>query len=238
MDVAPRYGLIADRWRRVSRVPQVLLEDVLLHLHRGGKPSVTANELSREFVGKPLTARRALLALEDSGFLQTLPDRSWQMTEKGQVEASRLVRAHRLWETYLQRVGIPVDVVHDTASRLEHVHDPTAVGYLDDKLGHPLLDPHGSEIPIAPGSHATGVQLPASELRPGYIAQVVGWSGDADTTSPLPLDRQVTAQPRGDDGQVWVFEDRSGHRYECDHDSADRVTLRIVGAESEATQSP
>jgi Mn-dependent DtxR family transcriptional regulator len=61
-----------------------------------------------------------------------------------------MVRAHRLWESYLaQRANIGPDAVHAHAERLEHAHE--FADELDASLGHPQRDPHGEEIPPAPG---------------------------------------------------------------------------------------
>ncbi len=230
--VSPRYGLIADRIRRSTRVSQVLLEDVLLHLLKSGRERMTAGDLGREFVGRAAVARRALLALEGAGRLERAERNAWRLTESGRAEAHRLVRAHRLWETYLERVGMPADSLHATAQRLEHVNDPAAVDYLDDKLGHPLLDPHGAEIPIVPGSHQVGRRMPASELRRGFVARVVGWSGEA-SGEPLPIGSEIRAGRRADDGRAWILHSSDGRRVSCDHETADRIEVEILRDEND-----
>ena len=62
---------------------------------------------------------------------------------------------------------MPAERVHETAERLEHVHDESAVDYLDDKLGHPLVDPHGSEIPEDVQRLQSGEGIKLSFLREG-----------------------------------------------------------------------
>jgi manganese/iron transport system permease protein/iron/zinc/copper transport system permease protein len=56
-------------------------------------------------------------------------------------------RAHRLWETYLESIGTPQEELHPAADRLEHIRAGGTVDYLDEKLGQPVLDPHGKKIP-------------------------------------------------------------------------------------------
>ena len=69
------------------------------------------------------------------------------LTSSGEGEANRILRSHRLWESYLHHVGTPDTSVHAQAHLLEHVSDGGALDYLDGLLGHPNKDPHGKEIP-------------------------------------------------------------------------------------------
>ena len=67
--------------------------------------------------------------------------------------AAELVRAHRLWERYLtERGGFKPDHVHDPAERAEHWLDEDGRRKLEENLGHPTVDPHGSPIPAIPES--------------------------------------------------------------------------------------
>lgn len=62
--------------------------------------------------------------------------------------ALRLVRKHRLWETFLvARLGFGWNEVHEVAEQLEHVSSDKLVDALDEYLGHPAFDPHGDPIP-------------------------------------------------------------------------------------------
>ena len=80
------------------------------------------------------------------------------LTEEGKKEALRILRAHRIWESYLKHVGTADHEIHSKAHELEHMHHSHAIDYLDDLLGHPIEDPHGQIIPalIPIGSHQTG----------------------------------------------------------------------------------
>jgi Mn-dependent DtxR family transcriptional regulator len=57
-------------------------------------------------------------------------------------------RAHRLWETYqTTEMGIDPDLVHLEAEYYEHHLNDDIISRVDDKLGYPETDPHGSPIP-------------------------------------------------------------------------------------------
>ncbi len=84
-------------------------------------------------------ARRGLLRREGEG---------WSLTEEGRAEAARVVRAHRMWETYLVREGATEPgAVHDSAERLEHVTGGAIERELGRKVGGQRTDPHGRPIP-------------------------------------------------------------------------------------------
>ncbi|HEX7008980.1 MAG TPA: iron dependent repressor, metal binding and dimerization domain protein, partial [Phycisphaeraceae bacterium] len=93
-------------------------------------------------------ARRLLARLQREGLIRQ--DRSGagpvQLTDAGLHQAQQMVRAHRLWETYLgDHAGLDAQQVHEEAERLEHA--PGLAERLDAVLGRPTRDPHGEQIP-------------------------------------------------------------------------------------------
>jgi DtxR family Mn-dependent transcriptional regulator len=84
------------------------------------------------------------------------------LTSRGRAEALRMVRRHRLIETWLvSEFGYGWHEVHDEAEVLEHVVSDRMIDAIDARLGHPTADPHGDPIPGADGAvpPATGVRL-------------------------------------------------------------------------------
>ena len=77
------------------------------------------------------------------------------LTPSGRKRAASLVRSHRLWERYLtERASYKADHVHDSAERVEHWLDEEGRRRLEERLGSPELDPHGSRIPAEEGKEA------------------------------------------------------------------------------------
>lgn len=75
------------------------------------------------------------------------------LTEEGRREALRVVRKHRLIETYLHsHLGYAWQDLHEEAEALEHAVSDRFIDAIDDLLGHPLRDPHGDPIPRPDGS--------------------------------------------------------------------------------------
>jgi DtxR family transcriptional regulator, Mn-dependent transcriptional regulator len=83
-----------------------------------------------------------------------------ELTRDGTALALRMLRRHRLIETWLvQRIGYRWDEVHDEAEVLEHAVSDRLLDALDAQLGHPTRDPHGDPIPAADGTVAVPYAL-------------------------------------------------------------------------------
>jgi DtxR family transcriptional regulator, Mn-dependent transcriptional regulator len=103
------------------------------------------------------------------------------LTEVGLSEALRLVRRHRLIETFLlDRLGYSWEEVHEEAEKLEHAVSDRFTERLADLLGHPARDPHGDPIPAVDGTMEADGSFPLPAAAAGervLIARV----GDEST---------------------------------------------------------
>ena len=86
-----------------------------------------------------------------------------------------MIRHHRLLELYLtQALGFDEDQVHAEAERLEHFISEQFEDRIDQILGRPTCDPHGSPIPSRPGQAPVSQEgeLTTLELfQPGRVLQ-------------------------------------------------------------------
>lgn len=70
------------------------------------------------------------------------------LTKAGVQTARKLVRKHRLIETFLEKVlQLDGNFLHNEAERLEHVVSDQLMHHIDKYLDFPTVDPHGSSIP-------------------------------------------------------------------------------------------
>lgn len=75
-----------------------------------------------------------------------------KLTEKGKKEANLIVRKHRLTEMFLvEKMGFGWEQVHDIAEQIEHIQSVEFFDKMDELLGYPKIDPHGSPIPDKAG---------------------------------------------------------------------------------------
>jgi len=96
------------------------------------------------------------------------------LTPVGEMAAIEVVRHHRLIEKYLaDALGVPWDLVHDEAEKLEHVISEDLEDRIDGALGHPTVDPHGAPIPARDGTMVRVVARPLTEVAVGDQLVVV-----------------------------------------------------------------
>lgn len=93
------------------------------------------------------------------------PYQGVRLTAVGEKTALEIVRHHRLLELYLaEALGVPWDLVHDEADKLEHVLSEDLEDRIDAALGSPTVDPHGSPIPARDGT--------VSRVEACYLADI------------------------------------------------------------------
>lgn len=107
-------------------------------------------------------------SLADQGLVRHEPYRGVRLTADGQAAALRIIRRHRVIETYLiERLGYTWDGVHAEAERLEHAASDDLIDRMARALGDPELDPHGAPIPGRDGSIRRRELTPLSSLPAG-----------------------------------------------------------------------
>jgi DtxR family Mn-dependent transcriptional regulator len=86
--------------------------------------------------------------LAAQGLVDHVPYGAVTLTTDGTALALRMLRRHRLIETWLvQHFGYGWDEVHDEAEVLEHSLSDRLLDRIDEQLGFPTRDPHGDPIP-------------------------------------------------------------------------------------------
>jgi len=115
---------------------------------------VTNGSLARELGVTSPSVSAMVKRLADDELLQRPDGRLLRLTDLGQCAALRVIRRHRLLETFLAQVlDMPWDEVHAEAELLEHALSDRLEERIDDALGHPSRDPHGDPIPPRHGHH-------------------------------------------------------------------------------------
>jgi manganese/iron transport system permease protein/iron/zinc/copper transport system permease protein len=121
-----------------------VIEDILTTVLRHGK--TTPLSVIHQFVHSGKGINKALKRMTQDGLIIATGS-GYDLSSDGEKEANKVLRAHRLWEAYLETIGTPEEQLHPTAHKLEHISDNSTVDYLDEKLGNPSEDPHGKVIP-------------------------------------------------------------------------------------------
>lgn len=138
------------------------MEDYVKAIYRLGEANarVTTQALAEKVGVAPASVTSMLKRLAELKLVEYAPYKGVELTETGRMVAMEMIRHHRLLELYLtQALGFSWDEVHVEADRLEHFISEKLEARIDEALGYPSHDPHGSPIPniegeVVPLSHA------------------------------------------------------------------------------------
>ena len=166
---SPKSGLVFKKIRKRNLSLQIEREDIIKFLTK----NETIDNSNLVTVGIRLNIseskmKQHLRTLNTNDHI-IVNSGTHQLTEKGKELGQDLVRAHRLWETFLvDEVGLKGDEIHEDAEKYEHLLDSEILDQLDAKLGYPDKDPHGSPIPLK--RNRKGLLL--SQLNPNQKAAI------------------------------------------------------------------
>jgi DtxR family Mn-dependent transcriptional regulator len=91
--------------------------------------------------------------LQGKGWVAYEKYKPLHLTELGEQAAALVIRKHRLAEMFLVQVmGFGWEEVHDVAEELEHIKSQKLFDRMDELMGFPSIDPHGSPIPDKEGN--------------------------------------------------------------------------------------
>jgi DtxR family Mn-dependent transcriptional regulator len=179
----PRHGVAARlaRWREVRH--RVSVEDALKHMLAARQRGISATgESVAGAVGIGASSATALIEeMEREGLLESRAG-ALSLTAHGRDYALQVVRAHRLWERYLDdETDLPLTAIHVAADRAEHRLTVDQADRLDAQLGHPPTDPHGDPIPTTGGEIAPFPGVPLTDYPLGEEGEVTHLAGVFET---------------------------------------------------------
>lgn len=147
--LSPKYGLVSRAFRNVALAARIVREDVLAGLYRlEEKGSSTASAAGKRARAGFFLQWWADFLLRRQGLVMAGPKGQLCLTESGRHRARELVRAHRLWESYLgENFNLAPDHLHDAAERMEHFIGPKLQEKITEELRERESDPHGRPIP-------------------------------------------------------------------------------------------
>ncbi|MFH1198208.1 MAG: metal-dependent transcriptional regulator, partial [bacterium] len=157
-------------------MPTISKEDYLKTIYnqkheRGGVVSTSQLANILEVSNAATSEMAKKLSIE--GYVQYQKYKGLELTSDGEKVALEVIRRHRLWELFLMRVlNLSWSEVHDEAEHLEHNTTEFLINKIDEYLGNPHFDPHGSPIPDKNGAMPAQpilLQLNQCELNRYYI---------------------------------------------------------------------
>jgi DtxR family Mn-dependent transcriptional regulator len=223
------------RAQGLSRSRQDYLK-ALLQLAEQAPVPVTA--LARHLGVSAPSVTNMLARLEGETLVSLHHRGAARLTTEGEREALRIVRRHRILETFLVRaLGLDWSEVHEDADVLEHHVSDRVLDALDRFMQHPTEDPHGHPIPdargrvprrsLAPiGGLPAGTRAIVREIRDRDRARMTRWKQAGLVPGAELL---VRAANREDD----VFEiEIGGRRLVTGSEGLDGVLVQRIGRKS------
>ncbi|WP_074408711.1 MULTISPECIES: metal-dependent transcriptional regulator [Aquimarina] len=145
---------------------QLLIEDASV--------KVGNNQLADYLKVSPASTNNMIKKLKSKGYVVSEKYGKLDLTEGGKSVAVRLIRKHRLWETFLcNYLNFTWDEVHDVAEQLEHIKSRKLIDELDRFMDFPKKDPHGEMIPNANGEYSIVPKITLSSLSEGDVCQLI-----------------------------------------------------------------
>src|SRR5690606_32104273 len=154
--VSPSHGVLIKYIRRKKVAEKHLAQDVLKMIYKkcydsskvkSLKDNVSYKELAG-WIGSPVKLIKRIVEKLANDNLVKIDNGNICLTSEGEKYGLRIIRSHRLWESYLINEKIlSENNIHSDAEELEHILTEELLDEIDKKLGYPRYDPHGSPIP-------------------------------------------------------------------------------------------
>lgn len=133
-----------------------------------GDDLVPIGQVAEKLSVAPGTATTMMNQLMKMELVSYIPRGGVTLNEAGKEAALRVIRRHRLVETFLVEImKLDWAEVHDDAEVLEHVISDRLLQRMDEMLENPTHDPHGAPIPTSDGEMPTDGNSSLAECRPG-----------------------------------------------------------------------
>jgi DtxR family Mn-dependent transcriptional regulator len=146
------------------------VEDYLKAVYRlsSDQRAASTTEIAQRLALSPASVSAMIKRLSEQGLVDHERYRGVRLTEEGRRAALRIIRRHRLVETYMvEFLGYDWDNLHAEAEHLEHPQSHYLVERKAAALGHPSCDPHGDPIPAADGSISDLEGIPLTAMSAG-----------------------------------------------------------------------
>src|SRR5215207_10361605 len=201
----------------------------------GGSGAASTKDVADRLSISSASVSNMFVRLREMGLAEYERYQGASLTEAGREEALRLVRRHRLIETFLlEHLGYSWQDVHEEAERLEHAVSDKFTERLAKLLGHPDRDPHGDLIPATDGTFASERSKPLSETEAGQRVHIIRVSDESASVLNHLGDRGLipgrvlsVKEVRSLDGVVTV-EDEDGDEHPLGETLARAIFVQAV----------
>lgn len=154
----------------------------ILELSGGDDDSkISNNQIADHLNVTPSSVSNMLAKLQEAGEVDVVPYYGVTLTEPGRQTALRLIRSHRLIETFgATKLGLSISEAHFNADNLDHDADDEFVNALEKFLDYPTYSPHGLLIPDANYNYAPDKLRTLREASDGETVTLNSFTEDLE----------------------------------------------------------
>jgi DtxR family Mn-dependent transcriptional regulator len=135
---------------------------------------ISLTDLSKEMNVSAPTVNNMIKKLQDKGWVAYKKYKPIKLTKDGALQAATIIRKHRLTEMFLVKImGFGWEEVHDIAEQIEHIKSDDFFDRMDELLGFPKTDPHGSPIPDKNGKILEQHYKTLAQIEPNIKVTIV-----------------------------------------------------------------
>ncbi len=155
--------------------------------------AVTVTALGKEMsVSKP-TVNNMIKKLTVNGWIEYEKYKPIKLTSSGTLAAALIIRKHRLTEMFLvQIMGFGWEEVHIIAEEMEHLKTEGLFDRMDEILGYPTTDPHGSPIPDKNGEFNRKSYNTLSSISSGKVVTLRAVGDSSASLLTMLNDKEIT----------------------------------------------
>ncbi|WP_412987633.1 metal-dependent transcriptional regulator [Pontimicrobium sp. IMCC45349] len=147
----------------------------IYHLSKHGNVSVSTNAIAQKMETKASSVTDMIKKLDEKELVNYIKYQGVNLTEKGRLAATSVIRKHRLWEVFLvNKLNFSWDEVHEVAEQLEHIKSEKLINELDALLDFPTHDPHGDPIPDKDGNFKKTEKIMLAKAKEFDVCTCVG----------------------------------------------------------------
>jgi DtxR family transcriptional regulator, Mn-dependent transcriptional regulator len=162
---------LKDEVDRTDRSPERARQDYVKAIYQlGGDLPVSGADLARYLAVSRTAVTKSRRILVKERLVKPASSRTdlIELTALGRRLAARMLRRHRLIETFLHRsLKMPLDGLHRQAEAIEHVISDDVAARLARFLGNPTLDPHGHPISTKSRGLIPHKSISLADAKPG-----------------------------------------------------------------------
>lgn len=135
---------------------------------------ITLSDLASQLQVSLPTANSMVKSLKKQEWVHHEKYKPLTLTDAGRILAASIIRKHRLTEMFLVKMmNFGWEEVHEVAEQVEHIHAPKFFQRMDEILGHPSVDPHGSPIPDKYGKLEKQSYTPLTQAATGQKVKLI-----------------------------------------------------------------